>query len=65
LEINSIPDKCEVEVNGIYQGLTPLTVELVQGVSVTIKLSKVGYIPWEKTILPRSDMTLSPELEKK
>ena len=65
LDISSIPENCEVEINGIYQGLTPISIELTQGIPVTIKLSKAGYIPWEKTILPRSDMTLSPELEKK
>jgi hypothetical protein len=65
VEITSVPENCELEVNGVYQGLTPLSIELPQGVPAVIRLSKAGYIPWEKTILPRSDMSLSPELEKK
>jgi hypothetical protein len=62
LDISSIPESCNVEIDGIYKGLTS---ELNQGVPVKVKISKPGYIPWEKTILPRSDMRILPELKKK
>ena len=65
LDISSIPESCDVEIDGIYQGLTPITIELNQGVPVKVKISKAVYISWEKTILPKSDMRISPELEKK
>lgn len=65
IEVSSTPDNCDLEVNGVYQGLTPVSIELYQGVTVTIKLTKAGYLPWEKTVLPKPGMRISPELEKK
>lgn len=41
VEINSIP---EVEVNGVYQGLTPMWIELPEGRPAVLRLSKAGYI---------------------
>lgn len=65
IEIKPIPDNCDLEVNGVYRGSTPLTLELSEGVTVTIKLTRAGYVPWEKTVMPVAGMHISPELEKK
>lgn len=65
IEVSPTPDNCDLEVNGVYQGSTPASIELTQGVTVTIKLTKADYLPWEKTVLPKPGMRISPELEKK
>ena len=65
IEIDPTPDNCDVEVNDVYLGSTPITIELTQGVAVTIKLTKGGFLPWEKKVLPTPGMRITPELEGK
>jgi hypothetical protein len=65
IELVPTPGNCDIEVNGVYKGSTPATLEFTQGSTVTIKLSKAGYLPWEKTVASTSGMRISPELEKK
>lgn len=65
IKVNPSPDNCDLEVNGLYYGSTPTNIELVSGVNATIKLSRAGYVPWERTISARQGMRISPELEKK
>jgi hypothetical protein len=65
IEIAPAPSNADVEINGVYQGSTPATIEFVTGVTVTIKLTKAGYSAWEKTVAPAPGMRISPELEKK
>ncbi len=59
------PNNVDVEVNGIYYGSTPMTVDLPSGSPIKIKLSKPGYEIWEKSLLPREGMKIKTELEKK
>lgn len=65
IEIAPTPGNCDIEVNGVYQGSTPATLEFTPGATVTIKLTKAGYLPWEKTVAPAAGMRISPELERK
>ena len=60
-----IQPSCDLEINGVFVGNTPLTSQLVSGQSVTIRLSKAGYAAWEKTIQPRENLKVAPELELK
>jgi hypothetical protein len=39
--------------------------EFTPGATVTIKLTKAGYLSWEKTVAPEPGMRIMPELEKK
>src|SRR5262245_27239234 len=64
-EVAPVPENCDIEINGVYQGSTPATLDFAPGTTVTIKLSKAGYLPWEKTVAPAAGMRIAPELEKK
>ena len=63
VEIAPVPDNCDIEVNGVYQGSSPTRLALPEGGTVTIRLSKAGFQPWEKKVGVRSDMRIAPELE--
>lgn len=65
IEISPTPNNCDLEINGVYKGSTPTSVELAQGATITVKLTKAGYMPWEKTVSPEQGMRIAPELEKK
>lgn len=65
IEVVPTPDNCDIEVNGVYQGSTPASINFTPGVTVTIKLTKAGYLPWEKNVAVMPGMRISPELEKK
>ncbi len=49
LTITSQPDGAEIEINGEFIGNTPTTITTVDG-KVTIKVTKNGYQPWERTL---------------
>lgn len=59
------PENIDLEVNGIYYGSTPMTVDLPAGAPIKIKLSKPGYEVWEKSLMPRVGMRVGTVLEKK
>jgi hypothetical protein len=65
VEFSPQPDNIDLEVNGIYYGSTPMTIDLPSGAPIKIKLSKPGYEIWEKSLMPRSGMKIRTELEKK
>lgn len=61
----SDPDGCDVVIDGIYVGATPLDVPVKEGVHL-IKISRSGYIPWENKVRVYSGMkpifvTLAPQ----
>lgn len=64
VEIAPVPDNCDIEINGVYQGSSPTRLALPEGGTVTIRLSKAGFQPWEKKVGVRSGMRIAPELEK-
>ena len=49
LILTSQPDGAEIEINGEFIGNTPTTVTIIEG-KVTIKVTKGGYQPWERTL---------------
>ncbi len=65
LDVAPVPDNCDLEINGVYYGSTPASLELIPGNAVTVKITKAGYLAWEKTLSPTVGMRITPELEKK
>jgi hypothetical protein len=49
LTLTSQPDGAEIEINGEFIGNTPTTITTVEG-KVIIKITKAGYLPWERTL---------------
>ena len=45
----SNPSNCDIEVDGVYVGVTPLEVTLKEGVH-GVKISREGYLPWAKAV---------------
>ncbi|MGB8309992.1 MAG: PEGA domain-containing protein [Methanoregula sp.] len=46
LEINSIPDNASIVVNGVYQGITPLTLNGLNPGTYQINFSRFNYYPF-------------------
>lgn len=57
------PENCDVEINGVYQGSTPMELPMTAGSTMTVRLSKAGFRPWEKQVAVREGLRISPELE--
>jgi len=47
--VESTPSNCDIEVDGVYVGSTPVELQLKEGVH-GMKVSRSGFIPWEKTV---------------
>lgn len=47
--IESSPDNCDIEVDGVYIGVTPVQVSLKEGVH-HMKIARAGYLPWSRTV---------------
>ena len=65
IEFAPTPNNCDVEINGVYYGSSPMNVNLHSETTVKVKISKPGYETWEKTLMPRKGMKIKPELIKK
>lgn len=63
--IEPSPANCDIEVDGNFVGNSPTILSFPVGESIKIRLSKVGYLPWEKSIAPTKGMKLTPELQKR
>ncbi len=57
-----IPDNCDIEIDGLYVGGSPLTYSLQAGKQVQIRISKPGFQVWERTIIPNPNLIVKPEL---
>lgn len=64
VEISPTPDNCDIEINGVFYGSSPMTVKLDSGTTVVVKISKQGYEIWEKKLIPREGMKITSELAK-
>jgi len=64
--IATVPEGAEVVVSGIYQGTTPVTIQLMMGVH-EIEIRKRGYAFWRKRVKVepdfRLDVHLSPDAQ--
>lgn len=47
--IESTPPSCDIEVDGVYVGATPVELHLKEGTHF-MRISRGGYLPWEKTV---------------
>lgn len=47
--VESTPSNCDIEVDGVYVGVTPVELQLKEGVHA-MKVSRSGFIAWEKTV---------------
>jgi hypothetical protein len=47
--VESNPNNCDIEVDGVYVGSTPVELQLKEGVH-GVKVSRSGFIAWEKTV---------------
>lgn len=56
------PDNCDLEIDGNYVGGTPLKRPLAAGKPVKVRISKAGFVAWEKTIMPEPGLRITPEL---
>jgi hypothetical protein len=65
LTITSEPSGAEIEIGGEFIGNTPTTVTANEG-SVTVKVKKAGFQPWERTLKlnPGDKRTLNAEMVK-
>ena len=65
LVLESAPDAATVQVDGRYQGTTPVTLALSSGTEHRLQLSKPGYTDWKKTVSldPGQQLTLDAELQ--
>ncbi len=61
LYINSSPQGAQIYLEGVYKGLTPLTINNLPSGSYQLTLTKSGYIPYEQfvTILPLQTTTVN------
>ena len=64
VKISPTPDNCDIEINGVFYGSSPMTVKLDPGTTVIVKISKQGYEVWEKKLMPREGMKITSELAK-
>lgn len=62
ISIESSPSGADILVDGVFRGNTPAVVPLPVR-SLTLKLERQGYQPWEQTFTPDSGMRINPGLE--
>ena len=64
VEITSNPSRADIEVNGVFSGMTPATKRLKEG-AYKIAVRKANYRPWEREIAvePGDSLTLHAELQ--
>ena len=56
------PSGCDVLVDGIFRGTSPVTLTLPSAAPARVRLEKTGYIPWERTLVPAQTQSVEPEL---
>ncbi|MBI5815606.1 MAG: PEGA domain-containing protein [Nitrospinae bacterium] len=59
--VESNPSGCDIEVDGVFIGVTPLEVTLKEGVH-GVKISREGFLPWEKAVKAYSGLYINPSL---
>lgn len=63
LEISSMPDGADIELDGNFVGNTPSSIGVAPG-EHSIKLTRQGFKPWERRLKTTSgNVKISPELE--
>jgi len=63
IEVKSVPEGADIELDGSYAGNTPSTITIAAGERV-VKLTKAGYKDWERKIkVTPGQITISAELQ--
>lgn len=63
VEFAPIPENCDIEIDGVYVGGSPLKRALPLGKEVKVRIAKAGYVLWEGRILPAAGLRITRELE--
>jgi hypothetical protein len=63
ISIDSDPSGATIFINGNEVGKTPLKSKGKEGLTVTIRMEKENYNPWEKTIVIKEDEEVAAELQ--
>jgi len=63
IAIDSDPHPADILIDGTYRNATPWTVTLPP-TSVTIRIERPGYQPWQRQIVPAKGMRIQPVLAK-
>ena len=64
IEVKSVPEGADIELDGSYAGNTPSTETIAAGEHI-VKLSKAGYKVWERKIkITPGQVTISAELQQ-
>ncbi len=61
VEFDAAPEGAEITVDGIFRGHAPLTLRLPER-SLPIRISKEGYVAWEREVMPVEGMRIQPVL---
>ena len=61
--VDSDPDEATIFINGQEAGKTPLKSKAKEGLTVTIRLEKENYKPWEQTVIIKEGGEVNAELE--
>ncbi len=64
VQFYSTPEGADVEINNVFYGNTPVTLQLSTGLH-HVRISRGGYGPWEKTINASEGLVVKAILEKK
>ncbi|MGK7344816.1 MAG: PEGA domain-containing protein [Candidatus Nitrospinota bacterium M3_3B_026] len=59
--IESSPSNCDIEIDGVYVGSTPVQLSLKEGVH-HVKISREGYLPWAKAVKAYHGLYVNPAL---
>jgi hypothetical protein len=57
------PDDCDITIDGTYVGGSPMTVKLMSGRPINLRLSKTGYKDWQIKLTPAPGLRVTHELE--
>ncbi|MEP0355524.1 CsgG/HfaB family protein [Paraglaciecola sp.] len=63
VQVQSVPSEADVEVDGVFYGNAGDTLSLPSGMH-TVKISLPGYVPWEKKVLLRENLSIKAKLRK-
>jgi CRISPR/Cas system-associated exonuclease Cas4 (RecB family) len=57
LNIQSNPTGADVKLDGVYKGMTPLTLTMISPGLHTVRIEKTGYAPWENAVTVTAGVT--------
>ena len=61
VEFSSIPENADIFVDGIFRGTTPTVVPLPVK-TMTVRIERAGFKPWQREVRPSPEMRIQPAL---